>query len=126
MSATHFPTAATFAAALAAGAVLVACDPAIERTQVVALSPIEGPMAAPTGRPVNQASDAAITVAVNTALAEDRELGGLGIDVNTVDGHVVLDGSAPDADARRRATLLARNVDGVRSVDNRLVLTRIS
>jgi osmotically-inducible protein OsmY len=65
-------------------------------------------------------ADAAITTSVNGALAKDPTLSALHIDVETQDGHVVLQGQAPSVDSRERATRLARAVDGVRSVVNRL------
>ncbi len=109
-------TAATWAAALAASVTLAACQP--ERTA-------GAPDVRPDGTTMSEqarshAADAAITVAVNAALAKDSQLSALSIDVDTVDGKVVLDGRAPDDAARDRATVLAQAVDGVRSVDNRL------
>jgi hyperosmotically inducible periplasmic protein len=64
--------------------------------------------------------DAAITTMINAELARDKQLSALSIDVDTVDGQVTLRGSAPDTNARDRATTLAQHVDGVRSVDNQL------
>lgn len=68
-------------------------------------------------------TDARITAEVNAKLAADAELSALRIDVDTEGGHVVLDGEAPDGSARERAEALARAVDGVLSVDNRLSVT---
>lgn len=67
-------------------------------------------------------TDARITAAVNAKLASDDELSALRIDVDTDAGHVVLDGEAPSGTAKRRAEQLARAVDGVLSVDNRLTV----
>ena len=117
----NLQTAATLAAALAASLTLAACQPGQDTRSATTSNPVEGTKEL-AEKVVSTASDAAITVAVNTALAKDEQLNVLRIDVNTVDGHVVLDGSAPDAAARQRATQLARNVDGVKSVDNRLAL----
>lgn len=64
--------------------------------------------------------DAAITTAVNAELARDAELSALRINVDTMSGRVVLQGVAPSAAARERATSLAAKVDGVASVDNQL------
>jgi len=66
--------------------------------------------------------DATITTAVNFALAKDKNLSALKIDVDTTGGHVALIGTAPDAAAKDRATQLASAVDGVVSVDNRLTV----
>lgn len=68
----------------------------------------------------DKAKDAAITTAVNAKLVADPSLSALKIDVDTVNGHVTLSGSASDAAARDRASELASQVDGVLAVDNRL------
>ncbi len=67
-------------------------------------------------------SDMAITAKVNAALAADDKLSALKIDVDTEAGRVALNGTAPDADSRERATVLAAAVQGVVAVDNRLVI----
>lgn len=64
--------------------------------------------------------DASITARVNAGLTADAQLSALKIDVDTRNGSVVLKGTAPDADARQRATTIAAGVEGVSSVDNRL------
>lgn len=66
------------------------------------------------------ARDAAITTQVVADLARDPDLSALKIDVDTVAGKVVLQGSAPTDTAKERATVLARAVSGVSSVDNQL------
>ena len=68
------------------------------------------------------ATDAMITTKINAALAADDQLKAIKIDVDTRDGDVVLSGTAPDAGSRERATSLARAVDGVVAVDNRLIV----
>lgn len=68
------------------------------------------------------ASDATITSSVKLALAKDASLSALKIDVDTQDGRVALNGTAPDAAAKTRATKLAEAVSGVASVDNRLTV----
>lgn len=114
-------TAARLAAALAAGLALAACQPGQDTRTAATPKPVDGAKEL-ADKAMNTAGDAAITVAVNTALARDEQLSVLRIDVHTADGHVVLDGSAPDAAARQRATQLAQGVQGVKSVDNRLAL----
>lgn len=66
--------------------------------------------------------DGAISLKVKTALAADPALSAVRIDVNTRQGIVRLDGPAPDAAAKERATVLASAPRGVRGVDNRLAL----
>ena len=69
-------------------------------------------------------TDAAITAKVKTALAADDQLSALKIEVETAQGVVSLSGPAPSADAAERATVLARAVEGVTGVQNRLVVTK--
>jgi osmotically-inducible protein OsmY len=71
----------------------------------------------------DKVKDASITTAVNAKLAADQSLSALRIDVDTVDGAVVLRGTAPDSQAREHATTLASSVDGVTRVDNQLVVS---
>jgi hypothetical protein len=66
--------------------------------------------------------DQRITATVKTALASDVALAAAPIQVSTERGIVKLEGQAPDATARDRATTLAAAPSGVRGVDNRLVL----
>jgi hyperosmotically inducible periplasmic protein len=68
------------------------------------------------------ASDATITGKVNAALIADDQLKAMKIDVDTKGGKVVLTGSAPNAETRDRATSLARAVEGVVDVENRLAV----
>jgi hyperosmotically inducible protein len=117
----HLPTAAALAAALAAGVTLAACQPDQQTRDAVAPNPALHATAL-AEQAMDGVSDAAITVAVHMALANDERLSVWRIDVHTVDGCVVLDGRAPDAGSRQRATLLAYGVQGVKVVDNRLSL----
>lgn len=71
----------------------------------------------------NSVADATITASVNAKLASDKELSALRINVDTVDGKVALRGVAPTPTAKDRATQLASAVDGVRSVENQLVVS---
>ncbi|HSW04263.1 MAG TPA: BON domain-containing protein [Aquabacterium sp.] len=67
-------------------------------------------------------SDAGITTSIKTALAADPALSALKIDVSTHSGVVTLKGPAPSAEARDRATVLARAPQGVTDVKNELLL----
>ncbi|MBI5716900.1 MAG: BON domain-containing protein [Burkholderiales bacterium] len=73
-------------------------------------------------RAVAAASDVAITSKVSDAIAADEELRMTRIRVETRNGRVVLAGSAPDVQSLERATALARAVDGVVWVENRLLV----
>lgn len=70
----------------------------------------------------DSAKDALITTKVNAALAADDKLSALKIDVDTKAGQVSLTGKAPDAASRDRASTLARAVEGVVGVDNKLAV----
>jgi hyperosmotically inducible periplasmic protein len=121
-------------AALAAAAMLAACDrPGEERTtgQKVdsAVNKVEEKAqdakeaAARAADAVgDKAKDMRITTAINAELAKDPKLSATRINVDTVDGRVTLKGTAPDATSRDRATTLASAVEGVKSVDNQLAV----
>lgn len=66
--------------------------------------------------------DTAITAAVKGKLAADPDLKTLDISVETTAGRTVLQGTAPNAESRDRATKLAGAVSGVSGVDNRLTV----
>jgi hyperosmotically inducible protein len=68
-------------------------------------------------------SDSMITGSVKTKLAADTELSALKIDVDTAYGKVTLTGTAPTDAAKDRATTIAKATDGVKDVDNKLVVT---
>ncbi|MFG6488046.1 BON domain-containing protein [Roseateles sp. BYS78W] len=68
-------------------------------------------------------SDVTITAKVNAALVADDKLKATQINVDTREGRVTLTGQAPDAQSRARATTLASAVDGVKQVDNQLVVS---
>lgn len=64
--------------------------------------------------------DAAITAAVSAGLARDPDLSAIKINVDTKGGAVSLQGPAPTAAAKSRAEEIAKAVQGVTSVDNKL------
>lgn len=66
--------------------------------------------------------DAAITGKVKTKLLADPDVKGLAIDVDTKDGVVTLTGSAEKAGNVDKAVAIAKNTDGVTSVDNKLTV----
>jgi hyperosmotically inducible periplasmic protein len=71
---------------------------------------------------VQKVDDATITTKVNAALAADKDLSAVKIDVDTKDGVVTLSGPAPSPEAASKATKLARDVKGVTSVNNKLTV----
>lgn len=70
----------------------------------------------------DKVDDAGITAKVNAALAADKELSALRVDVDTRDGVVTLSGPAPTASAKERAAEVALKVQGVQSVNNQLTI----
>jgi hyperosmotically inducible periplasmic protein len=74
------------------------------------------------GEVSDKVKDAAITTAVNAKIAGDPRLSVMRINVDTVNGRVLLRGTAPDAASSERAQQLAAGVEGVQGVDNQLVI----
>lgn len=64
--------------------------------------------------------DAGITAKVNAALAADDDLEATKINVNTREGVVELIGTVDQSTDIAKATSLTRDIDGVKSVTNRL------
>jgi hyperosmotically inducible protein len=73
------------------------------------------PDAAPAGF-----SDAGITTSLKTRLLADTTVGGLRIDVDTRDGVVTLSGDVKSQAEKEQALKLARETDGVKSVQDKL------
>ncbi|HEY0844129.1 MAG TPA: BON domain-containing protein [Noviherbaspirillum sp.] len=67
--------------------------------------------------------DATITSKVKTALLADSDVSGLKINVDTADGVVKLKGEVKTMALRKKAESIAKGVDGVKKVDNQLVIT---
>jgi len=76
-------------------------------------------VAAKTGRVID---DSVITGKVKTALIADPTTKAHQIEVETFKGQVQLSGWVDSEEARRRATEVARNVEGVKDVKNSLGL----
>jgi hyperosmotically inducible protein len=67
-------------------------------------------------------SDSAVTGKVKTALLADPDVKGLKIDVETKDGVVTLNGTADNSANSSKATTVARGIEGVKSVENKLTV----
>ena len=74
------------------------------------------------GKAGDVAIDSATTVKIKSALLADPEIKSLRIDVDTKDGAVTLSGTVPNAANAERAATVAKGVDGVKSVANRLTV----
>jgi hyperosmotically inducible protein len=68
------------------------------------------------------AGDAALTARVKAALVAEKNVKSADIDVDAFQGRVILRGTVPDAEHIDRAGQVARTVDGVKAVDNRLAV----
>lgn len=81
-----------------------------------------GCTATPTQRGTGEVvSDSALTARVKTAIARDTSIGNaMNVNVNTYRGVVQLAGFVESEEAARRAAEVARNVQGVQSVQNDL------
>jgi hyperosmotically inducible periplasmic protein len=66
--------------------------------------------------------DRTITAAVKAKMIEDKTVGGLSINVDTLNGEVSLSGFAKSAAEKQQAENLARSTKGVRLVRNNLVV----
>lgn len=78
----------------------------------------------PPQRTVGQAvDDVTIGTKLKAALAADPELSALKINVDTTQGAVRLRGEVKSMALRRKAEDLARKIEGVKSVDNALIIT---
>ena len=75
-------------------------------------------------RVVEGVDDAALTGKIKSKMALDDLVPARDIDVDTLDGVVTLKGRVSSEEARKRAVDLAQQTAGVRSVVDRLTLTR--
>ena len=89
----------------------------------VAVAPAPEPVKAP--EPPKPDPNKALAAKVRAALdAPESKLPSGAIDVTAADGKVSLWGALPSAAAVRRASEVARKVEGVRTVDNQLKVVR--
>jgi osmotically-inducible protein OsmY len=72
------------------------------------------------GSSTGMIDDAQIVTKVNTGIAADKDLSTFKIDVDSKAGMVVLKGTVPNDDAKKRAEEIAKNVKDVKSVENQL------
>lgn len=79
--------------------------------------------AAGTGAAAGRAiDDSIITTKVKTALLADSVVKGTDISVETTKGDVLLSGAVASRDQADRALKIAKSVEGVKNVDNRLTV----
>lgn len=66
--------------------------------------------------------DTTITTKVKSAFAADPDVSAMRVSVKTVNGRVNLTGQVKSHDEKRKAERVARNVSGVNSVNNELIV----
>jgi hyperosmotically inducible periplasmic protein len=66
--------------------------------------------------------DSAVTAKVKSKLAADSQTSAIKIGVETKDGIVTLTGTVPTDTEKSKAELLAKNTDGVKKVQNEIVI----
>ena len=66
--------------------------------------------------------DATITAKVKSQLLADPDVSGLNVNVTTFNGQVQLSGYVRSTEQRQRAEQIAREVEGVRSISNDLIV----
>lgn len=66
--------------------------------------------------------DSTINAKVKSQLLADPEVSGLNVNVTTYRGQVQLSGYVNSTEQRQRAEQIARNVEGVKSVSNDLIV----
>ena len=71
----------------------------------------------------NKVTDSMITASIKAELAKNPNLSALAINVDTSNGRVTMNGTAPTDAARVQATTLAKSVKGVVDVDNKLIIS---
>jgi len=69
-------------------------------------------------------SDERITEDINEELTQDPELDASGISVEVKNGEVVLKGSVPDRESKRRAEEIAESCSGVKDIQNQIRVKR--
>jgi hyperosmotically inducible protein len=68
--------------------------------------------------------DAGITASIKTKMLADTTVGGLKINIDTTEGVVSLTGDVKSAVEKRRAVAIARETDGVKSVNDKLEIVK--
>jgi hyperosmotically inducible protein len=91
--------------------------------------PVTAPAPAPAPRADAERSagqtvdDAGVTAKVKAALLAESGVDGMKINVDTFNGRVTLKGEVPNQGQIDRATQVAKGVEGVKEVDNRLTVS---
>lgn len=100
---------------------LAACDPKSEAGRDKDSSIVQKP-AASSAAVSQSVDDLALNIKVEDALKERAELKSLVVKVNTAGGVVILTGTADTTASRDLATQIVMNVNGVKSVQNKIAV----
>jgi len=73
-------------------------------------------------RPASKGGDPQITAAVSTAISREFPFSNVQVDVKTFDGVVILGGYTRELEQAKRVVEIAYTIDGVKSVDNRMMI----
>ena len=115
---------AGLAVALAAG--LSGCNRESQpKTSDLSSGPQAG-ISGTSGKAENVAGDTAITAMIKVALLKAPDLKSTDISVDTRDGQVTLTGTVPEPQQIEQAAKVAGGVEGVRNVDNKLIVKTTS
>ena len=91
-------------------------------TCLLVAAPLVVGCASPSRTAGQTVDDASITAKVKSQLLADPEVAGLNVNVTTFEGQVQLSGYVESSQQRQQAEQIARNVEGVRSVSNDLIV----
>jgi len=81
------------------------------------------PSTAPPARESSASNDAAVQASVDRAFSDDANLNSADVTAVVLEGKVTLNGTVESEELKQRAQRLAYSVRGVRSVENRIVVT---
>ncbi|MFH2055233.1 MAG: BON domain-containing protein [bacterium] len=76
-----------------------------------------------TGAPLDPNSDATLVERIRSALLLHRSVSNVGLDVSATDGKAILQGNASSEAQKELTTEYARDVSGVKEVDNQMTVT---
>lgn len=99
----------------------VACAPGSDRI-ARASEPQERPVESALTTAENHIDDAILHFEAKARLLDELGWAAIGIDVDSMDGRVVLSGDVPERSQRELAAEIVRSVDGVETVENLLEL----
>ncbi|HEY7656955.1 MAG TPA: BON domain-containing protein [Burkholderiales bacterium] len=117
--------AAAFALGFAACGEKPSTDSTINKlAQNAGRDPAPAAAAQKSGPAYQATGDAALAARVKAAIAAEPGLRSLTVDVNAADGVITLFGTADTPANSHQAAMLALNVEGVRSVRNKMVIVR--